>query len=85
MVYIYESHKGGLFYEEDSLGYEDTYCETCGDSDYCLGFVCSKEEAWELLEDETDREIVENGETYNTGGYDRSYVEEFIDSIPFGE
>lgn len=39
---IYESHLGGYYLSEEEL--EDTYCETCGDSDTLVfeGFL------WEL-------------------------------------
>ena len=31
-MYIYQSHMGGLYTSDDELDYEQTYCETCGDS-----------------------------------------------------
>lgn len=50
-MYIYESHMGGLFVSDEVLSYEQTYCETCGDSDFLLGYAETREEAWELLKD----------------------------------
>ena len=35
-MYIYQSHMGGLYATDEFL--EDTYCEQCGDSDFCLGY-----------------------------------------------
>ena len=73
MVYIYEGHMGSLYSSDEYL--DDTYCETCGDSDWLLGEVRSKEEAWELLKDKTDI----NG----CGGWSYYYVQKFIDEINF--
>lgn len=50
-MYIYESHMGGLFVSDEVLSYEQTYCETYGDSDFLLGYAETREEAWELLKD----------------------------------
>ena len=69
-MYIYESHMGGLYVSDDVLDYEQTYCETCGDSDFLLGYAETKEEAWELLKDNTDI----NG----SGGWNYEYVQEFL-------
>lgn len=69
-MYIYESHMGSLFVSDDILDYEQTYCETCGDSDFLLGYAETKEEAWELLKDNTNI----NG----SGGWNYDYVQEFL-------
>lgn len=69
-MYIYESHMGSLFVSDDILDYEQTYCETCGDSDFLLGYVETREEAWNLLKDNTNI----NG----SGGWDYDYVQEFL-------
>ena len=53
-MYIYESHMGGLFVSDEVLSYEQTYCETCGDSDYLIGYAETREEAWNLLKNDTD-------------------------------
>ena len=53
-MYIYESHMGSLFVSDDILDYEQTYCETCGDSDFLLGYAETREEAWNLLKDNTN-------------------------------
>ena len=72
-MYIYKSHMGSLFTSDEPLRYEDLYCETCGDSDDLIGYAETKEEAWKLLEGETDI----NG----SGGLDYDYVMKFIDDI----
>lgn len=53
-MYIYESHMGGLFVSYEILDYEQTYCKTCGDSDFLLGYAETREEAWNLLKNDTD-------------------------------
>lgn len=70
-MYIYEGHMGGLFVSDEILSYEETYCETCGDSDWLVGYAETRDEAWELLKDDTDI----NG----SGGWDYNYVKNFIE------
>ena len=69
-MYIYQSHMGGLFVSDEILDYEQTYCEECGDSDYLIGYAETKEEACNLLKDDTDI----NG----SGGWNYEYVQEFL-------
>lgn len=69
-MYIYESHMGSLFVSDDILDYEQTYCETCGDSDFLLGYAETKKEAWNLLKDNTD--------INSSGGWNYEYVQEFL-------
>lgn len=69
-MYIYESHMGSLFVSDDILDYEQTYCETCGDSDFLLGYAETKGETWNLLKDDTNI----NG----SGGWNYDYVQEFL-------
>lgn len=71
-MYIYENHMGGLYTSYDVLDYEDTYCETCGDSDLLIGHANTREEAWELLKSDTDID--------GSGGWNYNYVQEFINS-----
>lgn len=75
-IYIYEGHMGSLYTSDEPLDYEQTYCETCGDSDWLIGYANTREEAWELLKDDTDI----NG----SGGWDYEYVQEFLNEN-FGE
>lgn len=69
-MYIYESHMGGLFVSDEVLSYEQTYCETYGDSDFLLGYAETREEARELLKDNTNI----NG----SGGWDYDYIQKFL-------
>lgn len=69
-MYIYQSHMGGLFVSDEVLDYEQTYCEECGDSDFLLGYAETREEAWNLLKNDTDI----NG----SGGWNYEYVQEFL-------
>lgn len=69
-MYVYQSHMGGLFVSDEILDYEQTYCETCGDSDYLLGYAETIEEAWNLLKDDTDID--------GSGGWNYDYVQGFL-------
>ena len=71
-MYIYESHMGGIYVEERVLDYEETYCETCGDSDWLIGSAATRKSAWNLLKDYTDID--------GSGGLDYEYVKKFIES-----
>lgn len=73
MVYIYKGHLGSLYATDEYQ--EDTYCEACGDSDWLLGTAYNKEEAWNLIKDDTDI----NG----SGGLNYDYVQEFIKGLNF--
>lgn len=72
-MYIYEGHMGGLYTSDEPLDYEDLYCEQCGDSDWLVGYADTREEAWNLLKDDTDTDID------GSGGWDYEYVQAFID------
>ena len=69
-MYIYEGHLGSLYTSNRMLSYEETHCECCGDSNWLIGYAATKEEAWDLLKDETDI----NG----SGGWGYDYVMEFL-------
>lgn len=69
-MYIYQSHMGGLYTSDDELDYEQTYCETCGDSDWLIGYAETREEAWNLLKDDTN--------TDGSGGWDYEYIQDFL-------
>ena len=69
-MYIYESHMGSLFVSDDILDYEQNYCEACGDSDYLIGYAETREEAWNLLKDDTN--------INDSGGWDYDYVQDFL-------
>ena len=69
-MYIYQSHMGGLFVTDEELDFDQTYCEICGDSDFLIGYAETREEAWNLLKDDTDID--------GSGGWDYEYVQEFL-------
>ncbi len=70
-MYIYEGHLGSLYTSYHELSYEETHCDACGDSDWLIGEAATREEAWKLLEDDTDID--------GSGGWDYNYVQEFLD------
>lgn len=61
MVYIYESHLGGLYVENEALDYDLLYCEECGDSDQLLFESDNIYDIAEFLKGKTS--------IFNTGGY----------------
>ncbi|MBC5688099.1 hypothetical protein H8S37_04015 [Mediterraneibacter sp. NSJ-55] len=69
-MYIYESHMGGLFTSDQELDVEECHCETCGDYDWLIGEADTKEEAWELLKDDTN--------INDSGGWDYEYIQNFL-------
>lgn len=70
-MYIYENHMGGIYATECEQDYESLYCEQCGDSDWLIGQADTRQEAWELLRDDTNI----NG----SGGYDYEYIRKCLD------
>ena len=69
-MYIYQGHLGSLYTSDEYLDYDDLYCEQSGDSDWLIGYATTREEALELLKDDTDID--------GSGGWDYDYVQEFI-------
>ena len=69
-MYIYESHLGGLYTSNRELDFDELYCEQCGDSDWLVGYADTREDAWELLKDDTDID--------GCGGWSYDYVQEFL-------
>lgn len=61
MIYIYESHLGGLYVENEALDYDLLCCEECGDSDQLLFESDNIYDIAEFLKDKTS--------IFNTGGY----------------
>ena len=45
--YLYDMHLGGLYVSDEII--EDTYCETCGDSDFLIGSFETIEELWGMI------------------------------------
>ena len=66
MRYLYESHMGSLFVSDDYLGFEETYCETCGDCDQLIGNFETINDFWDLIEDKCSID--------GSGGYNLQYV-----------
>lgn len=71
-MYIYEDHMGGLYVSDRELSYEERHCEQCGDTDWLIGYATTKEEAWNLLKDDSDID--------GCGGWDLVYIKAFIDA-----
>lgn len=53
-MYLYQSHMGGLYWEEESLPWENLYCETCGDSDTKIGYFESAIDVLKYMADDID-------------------------------
>ena len=62
--YLYENHMGGVYTSDHSLPWDSLYCETCGDSDWELGFANNRKEARKLLKAQD---------------YTEEYIREFLD------
>lgn len=54
MVYIYESHLGGLYVVTKELSFDDLYCDSCGDCDNLVFKSNDIYEIAEFLKSETD-------------------------------
>jgi hypothetical protein len=50
MPYLYENHMGGFFDSYEELSWEETHCEICGDSDWCIGYYETDEERQQLID-----------------------------------
>lgn len=70
MPFLYDCHTGGFYSEDDMLGIDELLCETCGDSDWEIGYYENTLELWELLKDRTS--------IFGTGGYPLDLVCSFI-------
>lgn len=66
MVYIYESHMGGMYVSQELYSDESLYCETCGDSDRLLLSTNDLEEVAEYLRGEVA--------LFGSSGYDICYA-----------
>ena len=49
---VYESHLGGIYFSESLLGWEDLYCEQCGDYDRHLGHADTWEDVLGMITEE---------------------------------
>lgn len=52
IYYLYESHLGDAYIMKRKLSYDETYCDTCNDSDELLGEFKSEAQLRKLLERE---------------------------------
>ena len=52
MMYLYEGHMGSLFLSEESIPWDELYCETCGDSDIEIGRFESAHEVLAYMADD---------------------------------
>ena len=64
-MYIYKSHMGGLYTDDEYFDLDDLYCEACNDYDWYLGRADTAAEAWDLLKDKPL-------------GYSLGYITKFI-------
>lgn len=55
MIWIYESHMGGIYTSDEPLEWEDLYCETCNDSDTLIGTAETEAECERLVKDYFER------------------------------
>lgn len=80
VFYIYESHLGGFYHTEKKLSFDERYCDECGDSDWLLCTAAKPQDIWDALEGQIDEK---DSEGNWTGGWDKDYVKEFIEAIPW--
>lgn len=57
MLYVYESHMGGVYFSKEPV--DDLYCEQCGDSDWLIDTINNDKELIQLLEnDDYDEDFI---------------------------
>lgn len=66
MIYIYESHLGGLYISDKELSLDETYCETCGDYDWLGCMADNWMDVAEYLRGKLD--------VFGLGGFDMEYL-----------
>ena len=52
IYYLYESHLGDAYITKRKMSYDETYCDTCNDSDELLGTFKTEVQLRKLLERE---------------------------------
>lgn len=65
---VYESHLGGIYFEEEEIPWDYLYCDECGDSDTHLGHADTWEEVLSMLK--------WGWGEYDEYKYDKEYIEE---------
>ena len=71
MIYLYESHLGGLYIEDRALNFDELYCKTCGDSDQ---LAVSTDDI-----DDVEAYLRERVALFGSGGLDQAYCEQILD------
>ena len=71
MIFLYESHLGGLYIEDHALDFDELYCETCGDSDQ---LAVSTDDI-----DDVEAYLRERVSLFGSGGLDQAYCEQILD------
>ena len=74
-MWLYENHLGGVYLTEERDPQLEETCETCGDSDWCLGKVNTKEEAIALV-----TEVDEDGSSWVK--YTDEHLGEVLAALP---
>ena len=69
MIYLYESHIGGLYVTDEELTDDKLYCEQCGDSDMLL---CTVENTYDLCA--VSDILKEKTDLFGSGGYDYKHT-----------
>ena len=70
MIYIYESHLGGLYISDRELSLDEAYCETCGDNDWLACIADNWIDVAEYLRSRLD--------VFNLGGFGMEYCINFF-------
>lgn len=70
MIYIYESHMGGLYETTEELDVDALYCETCHDNDMLLWYGENVNDLKDFLIEETY--------------YEKEYIDKFVKNLEDG-
>lgn len=70
MIYIYESHLGGLYISDKELSLDETHCEACRDCDWLECMADSWIDVAEYLRGKLD--------VFGLGGFDMEYCIDFF-------
>lgn len=80
-MYLYEGHMGGLYTNEDYLDFEELYCESCGDSDFCFGSFETEEELRNVLLEYYEYDKVYEYDEYYTKEEHEEYKKDILARI----
>lgn len=73
LLYLYQGHMNGLYLSDYQLDWDDLYCETCGDTDWEIGYFESAIEILKYMADDIN--------VQGSGGYDLNHVLETISAF----